>query len=63
MKMKKSTTQIKEQKTNAANQVKDQAQTRARTSFENKKKDLNFVDPLIDEVDQFWAVPWRRKGK
>lgn len=35
-------------KTNQANQVKDQAATRARQSYENKKKDPNFVSPQLD---------------
>lgn len=65
----------KEKKVNAANQVKDQATTRARRSYENKSKDPNFVDPLMDGNMNLIAVfdangevhfevdAFRRKGK
>lgn len=57
----------KDQKIFAANQVKDQALARARQSYENKKKDPNFVDSLTFDTELFAMIPempqHRRKGK
>lgn len=50
-------------KTNQANQVKDQAATRARQSYENKKKDPEFINPQIDQEENLLLVVQQVNGQ
>lgn len=45
-----------QKKVNQSNQVKDQAATRARQSYENKKKDPHFISPQLDNEENLLVI-------